>query len=96
MQNLTGTWNCNDGGTYYITQIENTIYLSGSARGWYNVGYGVINIADQSIALQWADTPNSAGFGNSGLCYLDASQNGVITKKAGNPTFGIGNFTKIS
>jgi hypothetical protein len=96
MQSLTGTWNCSgDGMTYYLTQIGNVLYLMGSGNGCYNAGTGVIHPDDATIILQWADTPNSRGYGNNGICFLNASQNNVITKTAGSPNFGIGNFTKV-
>ena len=97
MQNLNGKWHCNgDGMDYYFTQIENTLYSMGIGNGCYNVGIGTINPDDATIIFQWADTPNSNGMGNKGICFLDASQNNVITKKSGSPAFGIGNFSKVS
>jgi hypothetical protein len=94
MQNITGTWTCGDGLTYFITQSANDILLLGMGNSSYNVGTGTINPSDNTIVLTWADTPNSNGYGNHGICFLDASQNGVIRKKDGSQNFGIGNFTK--
>lgn len=95
MKDLTGTWKCNgDGMTYTIKQIGNTIYLNGIGNGCTNVGTGVVNLEDNGIILQWADVVGSRGAGNHGICYLDASKDGVITKKAGSPSFAIGNFVK--
>jgi hypothetical protein len=98
MQNLNGTkWQCNgDGMTYNFTQLGNNLFVAGVGNNCYNVGFGTINPDNATIILQWADTPNSAGMGNHGICFLDASQNNVITKTNGSPSFGIGNFTKIS
>jgi len=38
-QDLTGTWTANDGGTYYITQIGNSVFWAGlSDDGGFNNG----------------------------------------------------------
>lgn len=97
MQDLTGTWSCQDGLTYYFTQVGNTLFIAGnndSAGGSKNVGFGLINTDTQAVILQWADTPNSNGFGNKGVLYMDASVAGKLTRTAGDSRFGIGNFTK--
>lgn len=98
MQDLTGTWSCQDGLTYYFTQVGNTLFIAGnnnSVGGFKNVGFGIINSNTQSVILQWADTPNSNGFGNNGILYMDASVNNQLTKKAGDARYGIGDFTRI-
>lgn len=96
MLNLTGTWKCSgDGMTYAIMQIGNVIYLNGVGNGSINAGTGVVNLDDNGVVLEWADLPGSKGVGNHGVCYLDASQSGVISKKAGSTSFGIGNFVKV-
>lgn len=97
MQNLTGTWSCSDGMSYYFTQVGNVLFIAGngaSVGGSYNVGFGTIDIEAREIILQWADTPNSSGFGNKGVLFMDAGTPGKLTKKAGSTQFGIGNFTK--
>jgi len=94
MQELNGTtWFCGgDQMTYHFTRIENTLYSMGanSSNTVFNVGVGTIHPEDSTIIFQWADTPNSKGFGNHGICFFDASQKDIITKKAGSPGFGIG------
>lgn len=98
MQDLTGKWSCTDGMTYYFTQVGNLLYTAGnnnSAGGSKNVGFGTINIDTQEVIFQWADTPDSDGFGHKGVLFMDASVPGKLTKKAGSASFGIGNFTKI-
>jgi hypothetical protein len=98
MQNLTGTWSCKDGLTYEFTQVSNTVYTAGnnnSAGGSKNVGFGVIDEKNQLVTLQWADTPNSNGFGNKGVLLMDASVEGKLTKVGGSPEFGIGDFTQV-
>ena len=96
MQELTGKWHsAGDGMIYQIAQYGNNIYLYGSGNGCTNVGFGTLDPQEKSIIFQWADTPDSKGFGSHGICYLDASQPGLIIKKAGCPQYSIGNFRKI-
>jgi hypothetical protein len=96
MQKLTGTWRGDgDGMTYHFTQIENDLYMYGNNSSCHNVGFGTIDEDSATVILQWADTPDSAGFGHHGICYLDASQEGTITKKAGDAHYAIGNFTRV-
>lgn len=97
MQELSGKWQgATDGMTYVMTQQGNILFVRGEGLGSQNVGYGIINPQEQSIVFHWADMPGSAGYGNHGICYLDARNPGQISKRAGCPQFGIGNFRKIS
>jgi len=66
---LTGRWSCNDGGTYYLRQIDNALHWYGEAGAdrqpsWANVFSGSIH--DGRIIGQWADVPKgrSSGAGN--------------------------------
>ena len=98
MQNLTGTWSCKDGLTYEFTQIGMTLYTAGNNNtvgGYKIVGLGAIDEKSQLVTLQWADTPNSEGFGHSGVVLMDGSTKGSLKKLGGSPDFGIGNFTLI-
>lgn len=96
MQNLSGKWKCpSDGGTYYITLLENNIYINGVGSGWNNVGFGTINPDTSSIVVSWADTPNNTPTQSHGIEYLDASQQDTIVKKAGS-CYGYGNLIKIT
>ncbi|AIJ07265.1 MULTISPECIES: hypothetical protein [Edwardsiella] len=97
MQNLTGKWLCHgDGMTYQITQDGNAVFVSGSGNGCHNVGFGVIDPQDQSVVLNWADLPDSKGFGAKGTCYIDASHPGTLKKKEGSAKYAIGNFEKVA
>jgi len=57
--NLTGVWNCDDGGIYYIRQLGNNIWWYGehnpNTPDWSNVMYGIIN--GDIINGNWADVP---------------------------------------
>lgn len=97
MKDLSGVWKCNgDGMTYTIKQIGTNLFVNGVGNSCVNVCFGTINQADNTVVLEWADMPSSRGNGNQGICFLDASVDGVITKKAGSPQYGIGNFQKVN
>ncbi|MCF4967799.1 hypothetical protein CV014_12090 [Nostoc sp. CMAA1605] len=68
---LTGVWNCNDGGVYFIRQVGNQLWWYGqSADGgetWSNVFQGTIR--GNQIIGSWADVPKGAirGYGEMTL-----------------------------
>ncbi len=96
MQNLTGKWTSGDGMTYQIVQVGESVFISGAGNGYHNVGFGTIDADSKSLIMQWADTPDSGGFGSKGNCYIDISAPGVMRKQAGSARYGIGNFNKVS
>ena len=71
---LTGVWAGDDGGVYYVRQLDNVIWWNGMSqrdeppdslgREWNNVGRGEIR-DDLTIAAEWADVPRGAtpGYG---------------------------------
>ncbi|MFK0733154.1 MAG: hypothetical protein ACFKPT_23675 [Gloeotrichia echinulata GP01] len=68
---LTGVWNCNDGGVYFIRQVGNQMWWYGqSADGgetWSNVFQGTIN--GNKVIGSWADVPKGTirGYGEMTL-----------------------------
>jgi len=63
---LTGVWSCNDGGTYYLKQIDSVLWWDGdgSTETFSNVAYGTID--GNTITLEYADVPEgrASGYGN--------------------------------
>jgi hypothetical protein len=60
--NLTGTWKCNDGGLYFIRQIDNEIWWYGEQHvensmqpEFTNVLHGTI--CSSKINAEWSDIP---------------------------------------
>lgn len=57
--NLSGTWNCDDGGNYYFRQIGDKIWWYGEPSpqnpAWTNVAHG--EIYANKIVVTWADVP---------------------------------------
>jgi hypothetical protein len=74
---LTGVWGCDDGGTYYVRQINNNIWWFGeqdpSNPGWSNVARGTIT--GTKITLSWADVPKGGAMGSGNLILLMDSEN---------------------
>ena len=89
---LTGTWAGDDGGVYYVRQLESIVWWNGMSdrdqapeelgRGWNNVGRGEIQ-EDLSITSEWADVPRGAVGGSGTVTFqigADAEGNLQITK----------------
>jgi hypothetical protein len=60
-RNLTGRWQGNDGGTYYIRQIGNRIWWLGedsNGEAWSNVFHG--SISGNRVSGDWADVPKGS------------------------------------
>ena len=59
---LTGIWNCDDGGKYYLRQLDNTLWWYGEldplSPEWSNVARGTIN--GNTIQMDWADVPKGS------------------------------------
>jgi hypothetical protein len=55
--NLTGQWSCSDGGTYYLRQVNNTLWWVGKGpnggKAWTNVFRGTID--ELTVTGEWAD-----------------------------------------
>lgn len=77
---LTGIWDCNDGGTYYIRQSGDTIWWFGEPSdqpaGWSNDARGTI--VSDTIDLDWSDVPKGRT-GNEGTLVLHIESNDRLT-----------------
>jgi hypothetical protein len=64
---MTGVWNCNDGGVYFIRQVGNQIWWYGQSSDggttWSNVFQGTIT--GSKLIGSWADVPKGSirGYG---------------------------------
>lgn len=84
---LTGVWQCSDGGTYYIRQLGTNVCWYGEASpespDWANVAYG--KIKGNLIELEWADVPKGSAESKGVLTLKIASANRlVLLKETGN------------
>ena len=86
---LTGVWNCDDGGKYYIRQIGNTIWWYGDnnpdSPGFSNVMNGTI--CGNIITLNWADVPKGRTL-NSGIMTLKIESSNRISAISKTGGFG--------
>jgi hypothetical protein len=83
---LTGVWNCDDGGMYYIRQLGTTIWWYGEhdpiAPDWSNVMRGTV--IGSTINADWTDVPKGSIM-QYGLLTLQIQSNNriVATSKTG-------------
>jgi len=94
--NLTGIWIGDDGGRYYLRQVDLSIYWYGEQKlsnpMWANVFHGKLD--GDEIKGRWADVPKGQ-MGNAGKLRLKIKANGnilVATKKTGG--FGGSQWTR--
>lgn len=77
---LTGVWDCDDGGTYYIRQYGNTVWWFGEPSNkpgdWSNDARGAIS--EDTINLEWADVPKGRNLGE-GTLVLHIESNDRLT-----------------
>ncbi len=85
---LTGVWNCDDKGTYYLRQIGNTLWWYGEQKSnnllWSNVAHGTIT--DNTINLEWVDVPKGSNQFSGTLMTLNIDSNNqlrAVYKKEG-------------
>ena len=93
--NLTGQWNCDDGGTYFLRQIGNVLWWYGGSAdagaSWSNVFRGIVQ--GNQINGQWADVPKGRNLssGKMSLAIEPAFTLKAISKTGG---FGGGTWTR--
>ena len=96
---LSGIWNGNDGGTYFIKENNKRVWWTGGSS--FNVGTGFTNVFDGNrdsgvVKGLWADVPigNARGNGELSLqCNQDAN-NDILTKTSASGGFGGSEWSK--
>jgi hypothetical protein len=84
---LTGVWNCDDGGMYYIRQFGTTVWWYGEhdpyAPDWSNVMRGAIS--GSTINADWTDVPKGSimQYGNLKLQIQSNNKIVAISKTGG-------------
>lgn len=84
---LTGVWNGNDGGQYYIRQYGSNIWWYGepdaSAPMWTNVAYG--SLLGGELTLTWADVPKgrATSYGSLVIDVLSSNSLGMKSQSGG-------------
>jgi hypothetical protein len=96
-RDLTGVWDCNDGGTYYIRQSGDTIWWFGESSdqpgGWSNDAKGTVT--EDTINLEWSDVPKGKTL-NSGTLVLRIESNDRLTALQNTGGFGGSVWTRRS
>ncbi len=72
---LTGIWRCNDGGTYYVRQINGNVWWYGESPNgqWSNIFHGAMN--GNLVEGFWLDVPKGRDR-NNGAMRLQVDSNG--------------------
>jgi hypothetical protein len=84
---LTGVWNCDDGGIYYVRQLGTTVWWYGeldpNTPNWSNVMRG--SISGNMINADWTDVPKGSvmQYGNLVLQIVSNNQLVAISKTGG-------------
>ena len=91
---LTGAWAGNDGGIYYVRQLDGVMWWNGMSernkpaeslgRDWNNVGRGEIK-DDLTIVADWVDVPRGAVDGGGTVTFrigADKDGNLIVSKIA--------------
>jgi hypothetical protein len=77
---LTGVWNCDDGGIYYVRQLGTVVWWYGeldpNTPYWSNVMRGVIS--GNMINADWSDVPKGSVMQNGNLVLQIASNNKLV------------------
>jgi len=77
---LTGVWNCDDGGMYYVRQLGTTVWWYGehdpNAPDWSNVMRGTIS--GNTINADWTDVPKGSIMQYGNLVLQIASNNKLV------------------
>jgi hypothetical protein len=89
---LTGVWSSDDGGTYYLRQVNGQLYWYGESadggKSWSNVfhadlkAHGGKVLTGEKVGGPWADVPKG-GSKNSGILFLTAESADRFTIKEG-------------
>jgi len=94
---LTGVWSCDDGGTYYIRQLGNTIWWFGESSvnpgRWSNAAKGTI--IRNEISLDWSDVPKGCNL-VSGVLALNVLSKDKLTATKKTGGFGGSTWTRTA
>jgi hypothetical protein len=80
---LTGTWNCDDGGVYYITQHGHIVWWNGESSAtepaWSNVARGILS--NCVLTLEYSDVPKGSATGFSTLVLEVLSNDEMVARE---------------
>lgn len=102
---LTGVWNCDDGGTYYLRQIDNTLWWYGESASvmpangarWSNIAKGTVN--GKTINLNWEGVPKGDSLPNGdqsvGILTLNIISKNELQATVRTSGFGGSHWTRV-
>ncbi len=94
---LTGVWDCDDGGKYYIRQLGNVVWWDGEENtanpSWANVARGTIN--GIIVTLDYADVPEGDASGY-GTLVLNIISNDELKAKEKPESYGGSHWVRSS
>ncbi len=103
---LSGAWQGDDDGVYYIRQVGDCVWWFGTEADdiepgvtgqaeWSNVAAGRVNGTE--VVVEWADVPIGVVLGGGGLTltYDEADDQLVITQQRGDWGFGATTLTRM-
>lgn len=104
---LTGAWQADDGGVYYIRQVGDCVWWFGTEiqdielgptgqHGYANIAFGRID--GTRVEVEWADAPLGDILNGGGLTlvyYEDLDQLAVIEQRGDGIPFGTSTLTRV-
>jgi hypothetical protein len=94
---LTGVWQCDDGGHYYIRQFGPEIFWFGEQSPmhpeWTNVAHGKF-YGEGRIRLSWADVPKGGAI-SGGILILQTENGDSFTAVSKSGGFGGSNWMRV-
>lgn len=94
---LTGTWSCDDGGTYYIKQQGHIVWWSAensaTEPAWSNVARGILS--NCVLALEYSDVPKGSAAGFSTLV-LDVLSNDEMVAREKPQSYSGSHWRRVS
>lgn len=95
---LTGTWTCDDEGTYWLRQVENTVWWMGKSKEegqWCNLFKGTLTDkggGTWELKGEWADLPTGEARNNGMMTLTITADEMKATEKTGG--FGGSNWNR--
>lgn len=90
---LTGTWMCDDGGTYYVRQIGDDVVWFGEGRRFSNVFFA--KRSGSTITGEWADVPKGSIL-QQGELSLSLEGSFSLARSSGTGGFGGSRWLRVS
>lgn len=81
--NLTGIWSCDNGGRYYIRQVDDTVAWLGESEDGSKSSIAFGRIGGSTVELTWMDVPRGSGRGSGSLILNAESDKMTLVQETG-------------